>query len=299
MAIGDSISAGFAINDTISEIRGEAFPIGGDVGFLTLPNLLQVFNEGKLFGPSEGSHILEKKYIPEIDHLNAAHSGARSTDLDEQIQYLLKIFPKRFTNEWKHLSLLIGSNDLCAFCKPELNLTAANYRRNVGNALSKIREYFPKTIVSLISQIDFRKLYEFEKSDPFCAQVHEFLTECECAFSRDSSIRKKIEEMRTELNNILEDLENQWIDEGDEEFMVIFHQFNRKNSIEDVSLVSSFDCFHPSKKAHQTLAVALFNSLLTPPKSRKQFVTIDELPICPSPTSTIETKYSKTTLRLR
>jgi hypothetical protein len=66
MALGDSITAGFAMTSgmfpftTLREFRGGVFDIGGDKGERTIANYLRVYNPS-LRGPSNGLTALKTK----------------------------------------------------------------------------------------------------------------------------------------------------------------------------------------------------------------------------------------------
>lgn len=91
MTKGDSITAAlvakapsrFLVNSTF-ENRGVSFAIGGDKDAITLPNIIKRFNPN-IIGASIGDHRIELcqgtnclpyQYVPELDRLNAAQSGA-------------------------------------------------------------------------------------------------------------------------------------------------------------------------------------------------------------------------------
>lgn len=89
MAIGDSITAGFAMNDdsyvtSIFEYRGRVGSMGIDTNFTTLPNFLSQVKGEKVKGASVGRGLPLsarpwniRPNNPDIDHLNGAQSNSR------------------------------------------------------------------------------------------------------------------------------------------------------------------------------------------------------------------------------
>lgn len=77
--------------EPLDEYRGANFAVGGDPDVVSIPNILRKFSP-KLVGDSKGTHIIEvcygilcpSNYIPKLDQLNAAQSGAQALNVDKQ-----------------------------------------------------------------------------------------------------------------------------------------------------------------------------------------------------------------------
>lgn len=89
MSIGDSITAGFAMNDdsyvsSIYEYRGRVGTMGIDKNFTTLPNMISLVKGEEVKGASVGNGLpwsaqpwSIRPNNPDVDHLNGAQSNSR------------------------------------------------------------------------------------------------------------------------------------------------------------------------------------------------------------------------------
>jgi phospholipase B1 len=82
---------------------------------------------------------------------NAAQSGAHSSDLQHELDYLLpKIQQQTSVNQsgWKMLNVFIGSNDLCAICEGGFR-SPTEYSQNILAALERVRSTLSNVFVNL------------------------------------------------------------------------------------------------------------------------------------------------------
>jgi hypothetical protein len=167
-ALGDSITAGFAMDGlsdpllALDEFRGKTSAVGGDKDALTIGNFIARYNprvQGRALGHRLGEMTGSTyKYKPEVDHLNAAQSGAQSSVLVREVSYVvqqMKSNPKiDFANDWKSVSVLIGANDGCSICRGNghyLNITqkADQFEANVRAAIEAVASQIPRTLISI------------------------------------------------------------------------------------------------------------------------------------------------------
>jgi len=271
MALGDSITAGFGIESLVTESRTCSFSIGDgkQCHSVTLPHLLHMYNP-KVKGASSGSHLVEPRlfdHIPRQDNLNAAQTGAFVQDLKSQIDYLVEQFGLRNIDvfrTWKHVTILIGANNLCNLCEGNLAHDSADtFEVILKEALIYLYENFPKTFVSLVSIPKFTNLEELETST--CKVEHNVYAECNCVFRNPT--KEKLEELDAnmdEFNYRLTKIAAEWTYKGLKDFAVVNQPFLVEQRIPSEEWLSPYDCFHPSRKAHQALAVNLWNSLFLP-----------------------------------
>ncbi|KAI8093289.1 uncharacterized protein BX664DRAFT_261746 [Halteromyces radiatus] len=213
IGIGDSVMAGFGakgvINqnyislNTIKEARGVSFAMGGDQGIVSLPNLIQYYSHD-LYGSSIGEQIITVcfgdqfcpvgQYKESIDVLNAAQSGARSLNLNHELDYLLQQLDKAYKNnqahssDWKLMTIFIGSNDICHACVVNSSLPAP-YTINVQQAIERIRLTIPNVLVQLVGMIRVDEIFTATQAYPSYCQpfahnnfvLHDH--ECMCAHS--------------------------------------------------------------------------------------------------------------------
>ncbi|ORY90421.1 hypothetical protein BCR43DRAFT_518886 [Syncephalastrum racemosum] len=172
-AIGDSIMAGFIARGvnastpyvTLSqytEDRGVSFAIGGDRDAVTLPNILEHYAGAGLQGASVGTRppqICEDELWSLCigtehhgdDHFNAAQSGATSLNFTQQVQYLIERIGRgtSFDDEWKILTIFLGSNDVVLACLP--GYSAAEYEQRMREGLSLLKQNLNKVFINLIA----------------------------------------------------------------------------------------------------------------------------------------------------
>jgi hypothetical protein len=58
------------------------------------------------------------------------------------------------TNKWKVLTIIIGANDICAYCINGYNKTISNYMTNIQQLLDNIYEDSKKIFINYVSLFD-------------------------------------------------------------------------------------------------------------------------------------------------
>lgn len=113
----------------------------------------------------QGNQICpDGQYRPKIDGLNAAQSGARSLNLNHEIDYLedqltdLYKSGKAKPDDWKLLTVFIGSNDICHSCTQPTSLPPA-FAVNVLAAVERIRTSMTNVLVQIGTVIQMMHLY--------------------------------------------------------------------------------------------------------------------------------------------
>lgn len=310
MALGDSITAGFGLmglDGGVEEYRGKSWSIGSDSNATTLFNFLKFYNPA-LIGGSKGSHVVEIcidpvcpdfQYHPALDVLNAAQSGAMVDDLDKhEFNYLIKQMANNpnidMQNDWKVLTLLIGANDLCSVCQlaqpynePEL------FETGITAVLETIRTNIPKVFVNIVQMFNISGVYELSLQRTYCVDVHKhFSSECPCIFETNgTSTRPLVDDITQMINSKIFDIEANYKAKNYTDFAVVVQPFGSGTNISSlpIEFISTLDCFHPSLVAHQALATALWNSMLTPAASKKDSINFSDTPICPGPDTLLYT----------
>lgn len=303
MTLGDSITAGFGImgkEGKLNEYRGLSWDIGGDANATTLANFFQYYNPD-VQGASHGFHIVELcygplcppyQYRPAQDVLDAAQSGAMVENLvTHEFDYLLaelKSLPNvNFDEDWKHLSILIGANDLCASCGMFKSfLDPEEYEDHIMAVLEEVRTSIPRVFVSLVEMFNISQVYDLSLKTKACVDIHrDFAVECDCIFSHDANAtRTLVDEYVQAYNEKSRDVAAYYQSFNDPNFTVIIQPFGRNTMLKDQppDILSTLDCFHPSLIAHRAMAVALWNNLLTPAADKKSVLNITDTPLCPT-----------------
>ncbi|NXR02993.1 PLB1 Phospholipase, partial [Sagittarius serpentarius] len=163
-ALGDSLTAGTGIAsdnllDLGTEYRGLSWSIGGDASLenvTTLPNIFREFNV-MIVGYSTGTGSENDSNA----FLNQAVPGAQAEHLPAQARNLLRLMKTDpridFSADWKLITVHIGSNDLCNYCKDPDHYSAVNFIRRIQETLDILHKQVnavPKALVSLVEVID-------------------------------------------------------------------------------------------------------------------------------------------------
>ncbi|KAI9481391.1 MAG: hypothetical protein EXX96DRAFT_481185 [Benjaminiella poitrasii] len=213
LGLGDSVMAAFAAEgiqdntffniENAYENRGVSFAMGGDPNAITMPNILNYYSHN-LYGASVGEHIIsicfgnqicpQGQYRPKIDVLNAAQSGARSLNLDHELDYILDELDDLYKSgtvqrtDWKLLTLFIGSNDICHSCTQPTSLPTT-FGVNILAAVERVRTSISNVLVQIVGVMrvqdivvassNFTDYCRPIKGSDFIGHDHE----CECSHS--------------------------------------------------------------------------------------------------------------------
>ncbi|KAI8875869.1 hypothetical protein K501DRAFT_299157 [Backusella circina FSU 941] len=219
--LGDSIMAGFAMmgvdynitgvlnTSTATEFRGNSYAVGADSGAVTLPNFVKKFNP-LIRGGSVLSHEASlcygalcgfplTAYRPLRDNLNGAQSGSLAMNLDIQLDYLINRMKNfgagtNFNDDWKMITIQIGSNDQCASCGGIFDdeVTPQKYGEYVQAAIERIKEEIPKTYVSLFGTFKVSQVKPLtDGRTDYCELLNGTVNEFECScFSSKENMAK-------------------------------------------------------------------------------------------------------------
>jgi len=307
MAMGDSITTGFAVHSSLNETYGASFSIGGDLTAVTLANFFHYFNPD-LVGYSSGTYPAVVcygtscpafQYLPTIEQNNAAKSGAMVLDLvNQQAAYLIRQVNQNpnidVQNDWKVLTILIGANDLCASCSFNLPyLTPDDYQNNLMATLERVRTSIPRTFVNLVGMYNISQAYELSLTAEHCSNLTRTLfIECDCIFKPENgAVRESLDASITQFNQRAQNVALYYQSKAYTNFAVVFQPFLMNTYLSTLhhSFVSQLDCFHPSLRGQQAMAVALWNNMLTPSIGKHTFINMADTPICPTPDTLLYT----------
>jgi len=303
MALGDSITAAFGLmgaKGEFNEYRGLSWCIGGDENATTIPNFLLTYVP-EVVGASVGHHIVEDctgpnclpfQYHPKIDQFNAAQSGAMIMNLPlHEMDYLLEQVLRNpnvdVANDWKMLTILIGANDICKCCSTNASYTGPEaFEQDLVAVLEKVRVTLPRTFVNLILGFNLSEVYNLGRKSIACELKQRlFSWECGCIFHKGANAtRVEVDAIAQQYNQRIFKIQDLYRSKNFTDFAVVAHPFMYRTNLDTFPLdfLSTLDCFHPSLFAHENLAVALWNSMLTPAAQKKTQLTIGDKPICPT-----------------
>jgi hypothetical protein len=295
MALGDSISAGFAMVDnsyvtSVHEYRGKSGFMGVDNATASLGRYFEKVG-GNVKGGSVGRGLPWsaqpwgiRPNNPLVDHLNAAQSNSRIEHIDYQVNYLIKqikLEPGVDVNkDWKHLNVLMGANNMC-HCDYETS-RPSNYENVLRAALNKIQANIPRVFVSLIPifEAGFNDVWRNGKSSTYC-RVFWKIFGCPCMVDYDAA-RAKAVALAKEYNLVLLKIANEFKTRNVEDFHVTLQPMIRHLELEDLSFTSKFDCFHPSIFANEVISVNMWNSIQLPYERKPTRYVKPLRPICPT-----------------
>jgi len=288
MSMGDSITAAMSAKDTnvlnLREYRGISFGIGADAGVNTMPNILSQYAGAIPQGVSTG---IGKREIA-TNGLNAAVSGGLSVDMPYQAQWLvdhIKLNSKiNLAQDWKVLTVWIGSNNLCAVCNDENANNAADYKKNVIAALDIIQKNIPRVFVNLLANLDITKLYDFTTG--LCSVLHSY----ECPCPQNKNTRELVRGVVKQFQATSYDIARNFTARNLKDFAVVVQPFLIDSPIFNRTFLSAADCFHPSGLAHSEISTALWNAMITPVAQKKTAWDPTTGPICATADTLLWTK---------
>jgi phospholipase B1 len=246
-----------------------------------------------LIGASVHDHLPEvhgDDHYPEDDVLNAAQSSARVEDLiTQQLPYMVQMMQSNpnidYANDWKLLTIWIGSNNLCGACRGDLNASADYYEQQFDQLLDAIHQQMPRTFVNVISNVNMTHLAVIAQQFG-CEAFHLFWKECSCVFDPSGDQLFRLNEVTMMFNDRLHALQAKW-NMVDDQFAVVVQPMLETLLIPDLSWVSTLDCFHPSLKTHQELAINLWNYMMLPLAQKSPMGDLNATVVCPTPDSLV------------
>jgi len=280
-AMGDSITCGYSAKDTsvisLHQYRGLSFPIGGDPGVLTVPNLLKEYSPpGFPIVVSIGTGLRDAPG----NGLNGAVSGSINSDMPLQAEWLVAQLKANkqinMAKDWKMLTIWIGSNNLCVICNNYTQNNGDDYEKHILTALEYLYANVPRLWVNLLPPLDITEMYQYKAG--VCSLLHGY--ECTCATSSNAANRAAVSSGVKEYFSRATRIAANFHARNNKEFAVVVQPFLIESKIFNRSYLSAADCFHPSAISHAAISTALWNSLLAPAAKKKFAWNPDELPLC-------------------
>ncbi|KAL0084486.1 hypothetical protein J3Q64DRAFT_1641161 [Phycomyces blakesleeanus] len=286
--IGDSVMAGFGAKGvqtrflspkTLSEDRGISFAMGGDDGAITIPNLIHYYSH-ELYGSSVGSQFItvcfgptfcpDGQYRPSIGKLNAAQSGARSANLNHEIDYLVEQLDDAYKaktiqpTDWKLLTFFVGSNDLCHSCFVPASMPQT-FSIDVLAAIERIRMAVPYVLIQVVGMFHIDQIFVETQAypkycHPFPISTFTLQNEvCGCAHTAEN--RTILNDLLPIYNSALQSVVTYYKDPkflSNETFGIFYQPLPADISSFPIDAISNVDCFHPSAIAHEWISKNLW-----------------------------------------
>ncbi|KAG7219882.1 hypothetical protein INR49_018786 [Caranx melampygus] len=245
-ALGDSLTTAIGANGSTIlsipfEFRQVSWSIGGYGTFqnvITLANIFKLFNPN-LLGPSPVMTFHGRPTTVNETGFNFAvtgHNTLKSTGLN-------------FQEDWKVVTMLIGMNDICDYCKDKNLFSPNNFIQHMTEALDLMMNEIPRTIVNVVQILPMKPLRE---------RRLEKLLHSDRFFRKDFAVVLQPYLMNTAPPRL-------------------------PNGKIDVSYFTA-DCFHFRVKGHEELAKGLWNNMFQPEGAKELIKTLQEPVklICPS-----------------
>eukprot|EP01112_Ceratiomyxa_fruticulosa_P019754 TRINITY_DN6540_c0_g1_i1.p1 TRINITY_DN6540_c0_g1~~TRINITY_DN6540_c0_g1_i1.p1 ORF type:complete len:402 (-),score=75.01 TRINITY_DN6540_c0_g1_i1:80-1285(-) len=287
-ALGDSITTGSSAKDnniiSMKQYRGLSFSIGGDSGVTTLPNLLKPYNPAVIgFSTGIGGREIA------TNGLNGAENGGIIQSIPAQANWLLSALKNNsninFNEDWKLITIWIGSNNLCDVCSDYTYNGPENFEIELRKTLLFIFNNIPRVVVNLLPNLDLTDLRKFSSGG--CSLVHSFA--CPCATSSNAANRQVVQLANTNFTQRIYKLAGEFNEQKSSHQAVVVQPFLIQTLIPERSYLSAADCFHPSAIAHQNLAIGLWNTLIAPVESKPLSWVIGEQAVCATEDTIIQT----------
>jgi len=291
MALGDSISAGFAMIGQIPadliEWRHYVFSIGGASDAFSLFNNIKKYNGNVQGAATTWTWPLTKGW-----QLNGAVSHASVQNVPDQINYLINQLKTtyastvNFQDDWKLLTLFIGANNLCGACQNRAESLPEYFESHLKDVLTQIKDSIPKVFVNLVTIFNISGVYYAGKDYTYCELVWKYIAkkECSCMEAGNKQDLDMMDLRAVQFNAISEKLAAQFAGLNNPNFTVV-----AQPGLSDLDIpkfgeayLSNLDCFHPSYCANQAFTYQIWNNMYQPVGKKSRTVDVNNLKIhCP------------------
>ncbi|XP_072530859.1 phospholipase B1, membrane-associated [Salminus brasiliensis] len=173
-----------------------------------------------------------------------------------------------FDEDWKLLTILIGMNDICDYCKDKSLFSVENFVHYMTVSLEMLMNEVPRMIVNVVQILPMETLREVQKPTPGCLLQRSF---CSCLVkpATGSADLKELIEINLQFQNALEQLlySNRFFKSDFAVILQPFLKFADPPRHPDGKIDMSFftpDCFHFTMKGHEELAKGLWNNMFQP-----------------------------------
>ena len=192
------------------EYRSRSWSIGGRdylEKVVTLPNILKKFNP-KVYGFSTHSTFFPT--TKEGKGFNSAVSGQEANHLPEQAARLVDRMRAskniNWQNDWKMITLFIGGNDLCDYCKDRALHSPKQYITDITSALDILYANLPNTFVNLVTVLNANEVQDLNLN-LVCKTLHKLSCPC-AAYPESDEAAKELLEVQEQYQSLVEDLVN-------------------------------------------------------------------------------------------
>jgi len=292
MALGDSISAGFAMQGwpprDFEEWRGYVFSIGGEDSAYTIADFLTLYNSN-LQGLAQGNTWPLTKGA----WLDGGVSHASVQNVPDQITYLVNTLKTtyastvNFQDDWKLLTLFIGANNLCGACEGRQESLPTYFEQHLLQVLTQIQQQIPRVFVNLVTIFNISGVWDAGQTSWYCRALWDGITdhECYCLTDGNPADRELMDNYGTQYNNISAKLAAKFQAQNNPNFTVVVQPGLSGMPIAQFGedYLSALDCFHPNLAANEAFAYSIWNNMMTPQGQKLPTPDLNHLKIiCPT-----------------
>ncbi|XP_048099010.1 phospholipase B1, membrane-associated-like [Alosa alosa] len=278
-ALGDSLTTAIAANASSVlgvpvEYRHVSWSIGGHGTYqdvITLANIVKLFNPDVL-GPAPMWTINGHPAPLEYTGFNLAVTGHNSLNFSEQTRNMIDTFKNysamNFKEDWKLVTVLIGMNDICDYCKDKTLFSVDNFIQHITESLQMLMDEVPRLIVNVVQILTMKSLRDVQKPTLGC-QLQKTFCSCLVLPEENSTELQEVVDLNREFQLRLEKL----IHSGrffKDDFAVVLQPYLTNTELPklpDGTVDFSYfgpDCFHFTIKGHEELAKGLWNNMFQP-----------------------------------
>jgi hypothetical protein len=272
MAVGDSISLGWAEEDVPVEYQGHSFSLGGDAGETTLFNLFKTKGGAlNVTGASRGVRV-HNMFRPSVPcdaieaaahcHLNAALDGARVSDTHRQLDYLNRTLMGQYSthvDDWKVLTVFVGLSD-------------AVFSYDGSNSSTPVGVFYDSYVKMLLQILSLNRIFvnvlllpekiakvrDIMPSRSVCNATFRFThgRHSPVRWTNEDGWRDTIVSYNRAITRAVHATTSPRLDAhlSIKGFLVKFEP--------SLDLVEHIDCFHPNRRMRIAMAVSLWNSMI-------------------------------------
>ncbi|XP_062378039.1 phospholipase B1, membrane-associated-like [Sardina pilchardus] len=278
-ALGDSLTTAIAANASSVlgvpiEYRHVSWSIGGHGSYqdvITLANIVKLFNPDVL-GPAPIWTMNGYPASLEDTGFNLAVTGHNSLNFSEQTRNMIDTFKNysamNFKEDWKLVTVLIGMNDICDYCKDKTLFSVDNFVQHITESLQMLMDEVPRLIVNMVQILTMKSLRDVQRPTVGC-QLQRTFCSCLVLPEENSTELQEVVDLNREFQLRLEKL----IHSGrffKEDFAVVLQPYLTNTELPrspDGTVDLSYfgpDCFHFTIKGHEELAKGLWNNMFQP-----------------------------------
>ncbi|XP_031728996.1 phospholipase B1, membrane-associated isoform X4 [Anarrhichthys ocellatus] len=215
-ALGDSLTTAIGANGSTIlsipfEFRQVSWSIGGYGTYqnvITLANIFRLFSP-RLLGPSPARTFHGQPTTVNETGFNFAVTGHNTLNVSDQIRHMIDTFKSypglSFEEDWKVVTMLIGMNDICDYCKDKTLFSPDNFIHYMTEALDTMMKEIPRTIVNVVQILSMKPLRDVQRPTLGC-QLQKSFCSCLVQPEENSSELKELVEINTEFQRRLEKL---------------------------------------------------------------------------------------------